>query len=258
MIQSLEKNILHNGIFYFLFVCISAALYKTEANGSCADAQYKEEVEVVFGKNLTLLCNVPFSCSDTFWTAPPINIVVEKDNCTPDNICYNVDNGKDVLSIFNATANATGYATCRCVQGEHKGVQLVHCFELIGICQMEIKTSNHQPRMYNSTRAAKNSTFDISLKEGEMVTVQCQESAAMTTNCSDLNLLSTSPFSFRANISHHLCSIHCMVEDHCGVTMILHVEQAIAQTTPHMTTHYTTQNLKTDGIGISRQTTKVL
>lgn len=133
--------------FIFLFVCISAALYKTEANGSCADAQYKEEVEVVFGKNLTLLCNVPFSCSDTFWTAPPINIVVEKDNCTPDNICYNVDNGKDVLSIFNATANATGYATCRCVQGEHKGVQLVHCFELIGICQMEIKTSNHQPRV---------------------------------------------------------------------------------------------------------------
>lgn len=44
--------------------------------------------------------------------------------------------------------------------------------------------------MYNSTRAAKNSTFDISLKEGEMVTVQCQESAALTTNCSDLNLLS--------------------------------------------------------------------
>lgn len=63
------------------------------------------------------------------------------------------------------------------------------------------------------------------------------------------SVLGTSPFSFRATTSHHLCSIHCMVEDHCGVTMILHVEQAIAQTTPHMTTHYTTQNLKTDGIG---------
>ncbi|PIK56251.1 hypothetical protein BSL78_06834 [Apostichopus japonicus] len=230
--------------YILLFMCVSAAMYETEANDSCADA-----VEVVFGTNLTLLCNAPFSCSDTFWTAPPINRVVERDNCTPDNICYNVDDGKHILSIFNATTNTTGYVKCRCVQGESNRANLVHCFELIGICQMEIKTSNHQPLMYNSTRAAKNSTFDISLKEGEMVTVQCQESAALTTSCSDLNLLSTSPFSFRAMTSHHRCVIQCMVEDQCGVTMILHVGEAIAQTTPQKTTRYTTQHLKTEGIG---------